>query len=415
MTGVNTIDNQQNGYTADEPFEDLSPATGTGASGVIGNDFEDVDANAIISQMPPKGVKLPDNMLRNVKIHNCKGLSKEQIAAIDNMKAPKTRGFLSNLFSSIGRSLVRGFNAVRSLFSGTDLSGVLRQRTDAIRNMLPVKLPELPQLTVPISMDTEQMGRLTGLGNNNVGLIPFASYDNDENRNTESFQKMLFPHGEPRLGDIKQNPKLQDCWFLSSIASVLNTQGTESITRLFSHSETEGHVLIRLGKKQYDVPLGRYTNGSENFGSNSANWVVALENAMQMHLLATADDISISRLPDDSDSVNIRMKSMNLGIKALMGDGTDVTVLLAPKNNIDVIKEAIRNGQPVSVGHKGGVFKALANGISPGHAVSVMGITPNEDALIVLDPYGQVKKLNFSALENCSVAIMDKPIMDKPE
>ncbi|WP_406040766.1 hypothetical protein [Succinimonas sp.] len=104
-------------------------------------------------------------MLRNVKFHNCKGLSQEQIAAIDNMKAPKTRGFLSNLFSGIGRSLVRGFNAVRSLFSGTDLSGVLRQRTDAIRNMRPVKLPELPQVTVPISMDTEQMGRLTGLGN----------------------------------------------------------------------------------------------------------------------------------------------------------------------------------------------------------------------------------------------------------
>ena len=227
------------------------------------------------------------------------------------------------------------------------------------------------------------------------------------NRNATALQKKLFPHGEPRLGDIRQNPKLQDCWFLSSIASVLNTQGTESITRLFSASETEGNVIIRLGKKQYDVPLGRYTNGSENFGSNSSNWVVALENAMQMHLLTTVFDDDLGVLPNNSDSVNIRMKDTGVGLRAILGDSVPEIKILNPENRIEEVKEAVRKGQPVSFGHRGGVFKALANGISPEHAVSVMGMTPNEDAFIILDPCGEVKRLPFSALSNCRVSIME--------
>ena len=353
-----------------------------------------------------KDFKVPKDMLTNVKIHNCKGLSPQQIYAIDNMRAPKTRGFLSNLFSSIGRSLVRGINAVRARISGINLSGVLRERTDAIRNMQPRELRPLPPETQPVSMDNEQMGHLTGLGNH-TRVVPFVPYNNEENRDASNLQKKLFPHGEPRLGDIKQNPKLQDCWFLYSIASVLNTQGTKSITRLFSASATEGNVFIRLGNKQYDVPLGRYTNGSENFGSNSANWVVALENAMQMHLLTTAYDGDLTVLPNNSDSVNIRMKDTTVGLMAILGNSVVEHKVLVPENEIDVIKAAVRKGQPVSIGHRGGILKALANGISPEHAVSVMGMTPNEDAFIILDPYGEVKRLPFSALSNCRVSIME--------
>jgi hypothetical protein len=36
-----------------------------------------------------------------------------------------------------------------------------------------------------------------------------------------------------------------------------------------------------------------------------------------------------------------------------------------------------------------------------------MGMTPNEDAFIIPDPYGEVKRLPFSALSNCSVTIME--------
>ena len=412
MTGVNTIDKVQNGYTADDDsFEDLSPEediTSANTAKTAVNSFSgaEIMESPVSAAVPPKGAKIPENMLRNARFHTCSGLTQHQIAAIDNMRAPRVRGFFANLFSGVGRTLVRGINAVRARFSGVNLSGVLRERTDAIRHMTPVKISDLPPETAPVSMDNEQMGRLTGLGND-VRLVPFVPYDNEENRNASELQKMLFPHGEPRLSDIKQNPKLQDCWFLSSIASVLNTQGTESITRLFSPSNTEGNVLIRLGSKQYDVPLGRYACGSENFGSKSANGVVALENAMQMHLLTSvsADDLGV--LLNNSDIVNIRIKDMGFGSRAILGDSVVEFKVLNPEDRVDEVKDAIRKGQPVSIGHRKGVLKALANGISPEHAVSVMGMTPNEDALIILDPYGEVKKLPFSALSNCVVSYIE--------
>jgi hypothetical protein len=410
MTGINNIHTAAGNTVADESFEDLSP-TGNNQN----SDFDIIDNEEysnLIKETPPKDTKLPDDMLRNVKFHKCSGLSEAQIAAIDNMRAPKTRGFFSNLFSAIGRSFVKGINAVKSLFSSTKLNDTIRNRTAEIRNMTPFDMSELPDDSKKISFDMDQMGKLTGLGSK-IEVIPFKAYSNESSTPDQSYRQYLFPHGEPRLDDIKQNPSLQDCWFLASISSILNSQGTTGIERLFSPSTTKDHVLVRLGENLYDVPLGRYSNGSEKFGSNSANWVVALENAMQMHLLATANSDKLSNLTNNSDPVNIRMKTISEGFRALAANkNVDVNVMLHPTNSktdIDQIKTAIKNKRPVALGHIGNAFKALANGVSPHHAISVLGLTPKEDALIVLDPYGEIKKFDFSSLKDCRVFIAEEP------
>ncbi len=408
MTGINNIHTAGSSTVTDDSFEDLSLAENNPADEF--DVLDDEQYGNIIKEMQPKDTKLPENMLQNAKFHKCSGLSDVQIAAIDNMKAPKVRGFFSNLFSAIGRSFVRGINAIKSAFSSNNLNDTIKNRTSEIRKMNPVMMTELPEDSKKISCDLDQMGKLTGLGDK-IKVVPFKAYNSTEISSPEqSLKQILFPHGEPRLDDIKQNPSLQDCWFLSSIGSLLNTQGTKHIENLFSPSITKDHVLVRLGKDQYDVPLGRFSNGSEKFGSNSANWVVALENAMQMHLLATASSEKISSLHSDSDPVNIRMKDISIGLRALSGSqNMSVNVLLNPTtDDVQQIKQAIKDNRPIAIGHKGNVFKALANGVSPNHAISVLGLTPKEDALVVLDPYGEVKKFDFSSLKDCRVYIVDR-------
>ena len=399
MTGA--VNNNVITAGTNENIQTSEPVRNTNAR----EEFDILDEEAL----PPQNTLLSQNMLRNVRFHRCTGLNNEQIAVIDNMRAPKVRGFFSNLFSKIGRSVVGFVHAFKSRETRTILNDTLRTRTNALRNIKADKLPELPRDSTPVSMDAGQIGKLTGLGSR-TRVIPFVPYENEENRNASPLQKMLFPHGEPRFDDIKQNPRLQDCWFLSSISSILNSQGAEGIERLFSPSAKENHVLVRLGKNQYEVPLGRYTNGSENFGSRSANWVVALENAMQMHLLAMRkDEYSLSEVISNPDSnVNIRMRGAEVGLKALLCDGYDVTLVQNPESEtgLNTIKTAIKNNRPVVLGHAGGLFKALSDGISPKHAVSVLGMSPDEKSLIVQDPYGKTKMLAVSKLHECSVCLV---------
>ena len=410
MTGIS---NNPQSSNLNSSFEDLGDYVvkqepgGAGSVGTAGNNgFEILDDDSLVQATGvPQESALPDNMLKNVKFHKCNGLSQEQIRVIDNLRAPKTRGFFSNLFSKIGRSIVSFVSLFRSSSSKARANDTLRERTEMLRApTIGYQIKPLPKDTQPVSMDYEQMGRLTGLGSK-TGLVPFEPYENSDTRDATLLQKMLYPHGSPRIDDVKQDPKLQDCWFLSSIITALNTsRGT--IEQLFSPSETEGNVLVRLGNKQYDVPLGRYTNGSETFGSRSANWVVALENAMQMHLMATkTENYELTSMLSNSDPVNMRMKDAAIGLQALFGNSVRVNFEKFPtdKNAIEQIKTNIDNGYPVVLGHAGGLFNALADGISPGHAVSVLGLSPDKSSMIVQDPYGKAVELPFSALSHCVV------------
>ena len=266
MTGISN--NPQSSSNLNSNFVDLGDFVvkqepgGAGSVGTAGNNgFEILDDESLsgMAGVPQDNV-LPDNMLKDVRFHECKGLSHEQVAVIDHLRAPKTRGFFSNLFSKIGRSIVSFVSLFRSS-SKARANATLQERTEMLRApTMGYQIKPLPKGTQPVSMDCEQMGSLTGLGSK-TRLVPFEPYENSDTRDATLLQKMLYPHGSPRIDDVKQDPKLQDCWFLSSIITALNTsRGT--IEQLFSPSKTEGNVLVRLGNNQYDVPLGRYTNGS---------------------------------------------------------------------------------------------------------------------------------------------------------
>ena len=182
MTGINNIHTAGSSTVTDDSFEDLSPAENNPADEF--DVLDDEQYGNIIKEMPPKDTKLPENMLQNAKFHKCSGLSDVQIAAIDNMKAPKVRGFFSNLFSAIGRSFVRGINAIKSAFSSNNLNDTIKNRTSEIRKMNPVMMTELPEDSKKISCDLDQMGKLTGLGDK-IKVVPFKAYNSTESSSPE--------------------------------------------------------------------------------------------------------------------------------------------------------------------------------------------------------------------------------------
>ena len=227
----------------------------------------------------------------------------------------------------------------------------------------------------------------------------------------EVMKAKLFPgDNSPKLSDIKQDPALQDCWFLSSITALLTSQGTQSIQRLFTPSQNEGFVNIRLGYNNYEVPMGRIcsADGKSKFGSNSAPWVVALENAMMIHL-------SLGR---ESDGIRNNTADMNLkepldGLKALVGsnhydNAHFIRHSSSGINAFNAIKDSIDSGMPVVLGHAGNALSSLGDGIAPNHAITVLDCHKNEahpdkSFVTVLDPYGEVKNLYVKDLSKCMI------------
>ena len=190
-----------------------------------------------------------------------------------------------------------------------------------------------------------------------------------------NLNKYLF-HGEPRLEDVKQNPQLQDCWCLSSITSMLTSQGTASITRLFSPSEKPNHVNIRLGVNIYEVPLGKYRiHQATNMAVTVLIWVVALENAVTMHLAvhARADNNDPNLI--NKKEAQLALHSASNGIIALQGRAEngiakelltfDSAQFATAGDAINAIKKFLDDGKPVVRGHSSKSV-ALSDGIAPG-------------------------------------------------
>lgn len=298
---------------------------------------------------------------------------------------------------------------VVNYFKGTSDSSILstQQKIDELRGVkVQSPLPK-PQKTnaEPYSMTTEQLSRLAGLGAN-TKIEPFM----DIGTNYTNLGAALFGnHGMPTLSDIKQNPEFQDCWFLSSITSVLSTQGPDAITRLFEVSDKPNHVHVRLGENTYDVPLGRIVDGQGNkFGSNSANWVVVLENAMLMHLAVSLTDSNINNVT--AETLKMSVRSPGDGLNALLGCSMnhriETRTLNMPSNELlNIIKGNLAKHLPVILGHHS-MTTALSDGIAPDHAVTVLNIE-NDEKVYVLDPYGEVKSIPVSSLKNYTASSVE--------
>ena len=364
----------------------------TDASSSSYDDFEVLD-------MPPTDADLGTNVFEGAEIDQKTNISKQKLLTLENLNIPPAKNTIA---SAIGRF----FLSIVNFFKGVKSSDTLntQEKIDVLRNKNPEPLEKLPDDTKPVSLSSKQLGKITGMGDNAV-IRPFTSYNPDK---PSSLQSILYPHGEPRLSDIKQDPELQDCWFLSSIASGLSSMGTKAISRLFSESQTPGNVMVRLGNNLYDVPLGRVSNGSNSFGSKSANWVVALENAMAMHLFAT------STSPLQSGVNPMEKRFIGIGLEALFGYPTSKVLFSETTQAIAAIKELIQKNCAVVIGHGGSIGNAATDGIAPGHAVCVLDVN-DDDSLTVLDPYGQVKHMKASSLDHCHIDYTQKTTEAAPK
>ncbi len=391
----NNVSNTGNQYynpnQVDDDFEI------TGGNVIQGRIKEAPDDDFVITEKTkPTGNESKKANLKGAFVIEKFNLPEKTANTLKNIRQTKPS---SGFFNALGRLILKVVNYFKG---GVSDSSVL-STSDKIKQLREVEiqspLPK-PQKTnaEPYSMTTEQLSRLAGLGAN-TKIEPFG----DVGANFSNLNNLLFGENSiPTLSDIKQNPDFQDCWFLSSITSVLSTQGPEAITRLFDASDTPNHIHVRLGENTYDVPLGRIVDGNGNkFGSNSANWVVALENAMLMHLGVSVTDSNSNNLT--AKDLRMTVRSPGEGLSALLGCSMKhkIETMTLPMSSNDVlthIKEKLAKHLPVIIGHSSGAT-ALSDGIAPHHAVTVLDIE-NDNKVVVLDPYGEVKKISVSSLKN---------------
>ena len=173
-------------------------------------------------------------------------INKDYKTAINNLNIRKAS---SSIASTIGRFFLRVVNFV---FGRSKESTTLdtQSKIDEMREKKPMSLIRNSEKPVEFKthLSNEMYGKLTGFGKN-VKIEKFRGLITNGTP-SEKMNSALFPDTQsPKLSDIKQDPNLQDCWFLSSIGAVLTSQGTEAITRLFTPSEKDGFVNVHAVKK----------------------------------------------------------------------------------------------------------------------------------------------------------------------
>lgn len=387
-------------YNPNQVDDDFEITGGNNISGQFNQENVTDDDFVITESTKPTGNESKKVDLKGAFVIEKFNLPEKTANTLNNIRQTKPS---SGFFNALGRLILKVVNYFKGGVSDSSVLSI----PDKIKQLREVEiqspLPK-PQKTnaEPYSMTTEQLSRLAGLGAN-TKIEPFG----DVGANFSNLNNLLFGENSiPRLSDIKQNPDFQDCWFLSSITSVLSTQGPEAITRLFDVSDTPNHIHVRLGENTYDVPLGRIVDGQGNkFGSNSANWVVVLENAMLMHLAVSLTDSNINNVT--AKTLKMAYRSAGEGLNALLGCSMKHqihtrTLPMSSNELLSVIRENLNKHLPVVIGHQSKAT-ALSDGISPGHAVTVLDIE-NDEKVVVLDPYGEVKKIPVSSLKNYTAA-----------
>ncbi len=111
MTGINDISAaQQNGISVEMQL--LDRASGQASA---------PEAGRRALERPPSMFENDfsvDDLLRNAKLQKSSGLSSGQSSALKKLSLARIGGYLGDLFSAAGKSLVKGFRAVRNFFTG---------------------------------------------------------------------------------------------------------------------------------------------------------------------------------------------------------------------------------------------------------------------------------------------------------
>lgn len=234
--------------------------------------------------------------------------------------------------------------------------------------------------------------------------------------------------GDFRLEDITQDSNLQNCWFLSSLASVLSFKGAAALQRIITipqgGADNDGCALVKLGTHTYKVPLGDVVSANGKTGTSaSAAWVRLLETAMQMHMVKM-HQLGVS---GDEFGINVDMNggTPKFALGALLGlerietvhlpnDPADdeevlhenVRVIRPDTLNVDrigVIRRALDANHPVVLGSSKDKFQTIKYGFSPDHAVSVQDVEVGANGrtyLHVLDPYGRSVVVDADILQH---------------
>lgn len=282
------------------------------------------------------------------------------------------------------------------------------------------KLPNgtnVPESTV-VSYTKEEVGAALGLGKP-VTIKKFSSDDIDQ-----------IKKGDFNLDDIEQDPNLQNCWFLSSLTSVLAFKGASAIQKLITiqkseGSNTEDYALVKLGVGTYKVPLGDVMGKGNEIGTSSSKpWVRLLETAMQMHMVNL-----FQKYQADSYGIKIDMNggSPARALGALLGLESEmdamgrnlicenITVLKGDNADCDSIANALKNNIPVVLCSGEDWGPSLKYGFSPGHAVSVQAVETTgkgRNFLHILDPYGRSVVLDAGILKNGATVFIGGVLKD---
>jgi hypothetical protein len=77
----------------------------------------------------------------------------------------------------------------------------------------------------------------------------------------------------------------------------------------------------------------------------------------------------------------------------------------------DEVSQAIREHKPVVLGHMPNGFSldVLKDGISPGHAVTVLSANRVDGKISVLDPYGRFRLLDVDVFNRSEIYISSPP------
>jgi len=317
-------------------------------------------------------------------------------------KAVAKRSSFSNAVHAIGRVIMTATHAIKAACSGraTKNAGWNKTTADYVNKDLKMNLAELPKLNNGEDVkgrrfDAHIVASSCGLSGK-IALHPFKK------------DASIYPNGSPSIADIKQNPDLQDCWFLSAIAATLHSLGPDAITRLIDLKTVPEMAVVRLGKRLFQVPLADVVVDGKRAVSDSAPWVRILEQAMAMFR-------SEWRAEDSNGNRSMSFGSSTFGLDSLAGqeavDGMNYSTLFGlGGTSIDQIATDFflnsSNGTehaPLILGSRDGfigVLASLGTGISPGHACAVLSVDSDKKRVTVLDPYGHVRHLSNDDLKH---------------
>lgn len=341
------------------PKEPAEPKTGVPAPGNgFMDDFEEIDIAAPADDSP----KTYDEATLREGIHH--------------------DPHASAAHATFGRGILAIFRGIRNIFAKTqsveDAQEQFVARRHANRRGSTVDLRRIKN-TTPVTLDKQTVGKAAGLVGN-VIVKPFASRD-------------VFGDG-PKLTDINQNPALQDCWFLASVASVLSAKGPDYIKSLIEIPANGNHANVKMGGKVFKVPLADYTDKKGHIvTSNSAPWVRLLEMAAQMYFI---DDKGC----DGRGETKMEFRAGSAGIFLLTQGVLPTAYMKGTDGIVGKVREAVEGGRAVTLGHTG-----IGHCISPGHMVSVAGFSPDGSRVHLLDPYGRMVVADASMLKDYAIYI----------